>query len=115
MEVDMGGSGQTDGRGARKCVADLATTVEVPEEAQPFIEWGQKDLLSCRQVAILLTIRANPGVSTGPVAMALGLSKPAVTRAADKLAEMGLVKRAIEPSDRRMVRLVPVASKKGKR
>ena len=99
----------------RKSVEQLSAAVVLPEEAVPFIKWGQKDLLSCRQVAILLTIRATPGVSTGPVAKALGLSKPAVTRAVDKLAKMRLVKRAMDPSDLRMVQLLPVASKKGGR
>lgn len=111
----MGVSEKTSGQGARKCVADLATAVAVPQEALPFMQWGQDDILSCRAVAVLLTIRANPGMSTGPIAAALGLRKPAVTRAVDRLAEMGLVKRAIEPSDRRMVRLMPINAKKGKR
>lgn len=111
----MGVSAKSNGQGARKCVADLATDVVVPQEALTFMQWGQEDILSCRQVAVLLTIRANPGMSTGPIAAALGVRKPAVTRAVDRLAEMGLVKRAIEPSDRRMVRLMPVNAKKGKR
>lgn len=105
-----------DGASPRsKRLADQASQITIPPEALPFIEWGREDLLSCRQVSILLTIRANPGMSTGAIASALGLNKPSVTRATDKLADMGLVRRAFQPDDRRMVRLLPVAPKKGKR
>jgi len=89
-----------------------ASGMTVPEAALPFLEWAQDDLLTCRQMAILMTVRANPGVSTGAIAEVLGLNKPAVTRTADKLVALGLLRRMRDPNDMRMVRLVPVTSKK---
>lgn len=89
-----------------------ASGMTVPEAVLPFLEWAQEDLLTCRQMAILMTVRANPGVSTGAIAEVLGLNKPAVTRTADKLVALGMLRRMRDPNDMRMVRLVPVASKK---
>ena len=89
-------------------------TGQVPEEALPFLSWDQRGEMSCRQVAILLTVRANPGFSTGAISQLLGVPKPAITRASRKLEQMGLMRRVTNSFDRRMVELWP-ASKKGRR
>jgi DNA-binding MarR family transcriptional regulator len=95
-------------------VESQASGMTLPDAVRPFLEWAQEDLLTCRQMAILMTVRANPGVSTGAIAEVLGLNKPAVTRTADKLVALGMLRRMKEPNDLRMVRLVPVTSKKGR-
>lgn len=89
-------------------------TGEVPEEALPFLSWDLIGEMSCRQVAVLMTVRANPGFSTGAIAQLLGIPKPAITRASQKLEQMGLMRRVTNSFDRRMVELWP-ASKKGRR
>lgn len=60
--------------------------------------------LSARQMALLLTVYLTPPPHTvrGLSAM-LGVSKPAVTRALDRLGEFGLAKRKIDETDRRSV------------
>lgn len=97
-------------------VADQATSVLIPAEAEPFMEFeAYKAEISCRQAAIYLTICANPGFSTGAIATALGLSKPAVTRATTKLIGLRLVRREIDLGDRRMVRLYAGSGKRVKK
>lgn len=86
--------------------------VTVPTEAKPFLAFGQYDLLTCRQAAILMTLRANPGLTVGAIAGALGLNKPSVTRSVDKLEAFGLARRAIDPADRRLVEIWPATSRK---
>ena len=93
-------------------IESQASGMTLPDAVRPFLEWAQEDLLTCRQMVILMTVRANPGVSTGAIAEVLGLNKPAVTRTADKLVALGMLRRMKEPNDLRMVRLVPVTSKK---
>jgi DNA-binding MarR family transcriptional regulator len=60
--------------------------------------------LSARQMAILLSIymEAPPHTVRG-MAAALGISKPAVTRALDTLAKHGFVRRAPDPADGRSI------------
>lgn len=94
--------------------ADQVAQITIPPEAQPFMVWGHNDILTCRQVAILLTVRVNPGLSTGGLAGALGLSKPVLTRAIDRLTGMGLVRRSVDSGDRRLVQVWPIISKKGR-
>lgn len=62
--------------------------------------------LSARQMALMLTVytTASPHTVRG-LAAALNISKPAVTRAVDRLSELGLVKRKIDETDRRSVLL----------
>jgi DNA-binding MarR family transcriptional regulator len=63
--------------------------------------------LTARQTAILLTCHlSETGQTVRGVAADLKISKPAVTRAIDKLAAMGLVERADDPSDGRSVLLL---------
>jgi len=60
--------------------------------------------LSARQMAILLTVylTAPPHTVRG-LAQTLNISKPAVTRALDRLGELGLLKRRPDETDRRSV------------
>lgn len=60
--------------------------------------------LSARQMALLLTVYITPPPHTvRGLAETLKVSKPAVTRAVDRLAEYGLVKRKVDEKDRRSV------------
>ena len=88
--------------------------ITVPDEALMFMQWGNLEQLTCRQAAILLMIKANPGCTVGAIAHVLNVPKPAVTRAADKLASWSLVHRRLCLSDRRLIELWP-GRKKGNR
>ncbi|WP_086463713.1 MarR family transcriptional regulator [Oceanibaculum nanhaiense] len=60
--------------------------------------------LSSRQMAILLTVYLTPPPHTvRGLAQTLSISKPAVTRALDRLGELGLLKRRPDETDRRSV------------
>ena len=60
--------------------------------------------LSARQLALMLTVylTAPPHTVRG-LAARLNVSKPAITRALDRLGALGFVKRKIDPADRRNV------------
>jgi DNA-binding MarR family transcriptional regulator len=60
--------------------------------------------LSARQMAILLHCYTNGGPHTvRGLALRLGISKPAVTRALDRLGEFDLIRRKVDMTDRRSV------------
>jgi DNA-binding MarR family transcriptional regulator len=61
--------------------------------------------LSMRQTAILFMVYDNDGrpYSVKDLAAALNLSKPAVTRALDRLGELKLTTRETDKNDRRMI------------
>ncbi|WP_425406753.1 MarR family transcriptional regulator [Hwanghaeella sp.] len=60
--------------------------------------------LSARQMAVLTTVYLQPSPHTvRGLAEALNVSKPAVTRALDRLSELGLVRRKPDEEDRRSV------------
>lgn len=60
--------------------------------------------LSARQMAVMLTVYILPPPHTvRGLAEALNVSKPAITRALDRLSELGLVKRKVDEKDRRSV------------
>lgn len=60
--------------------------------------------LSARQLAVLLTVYLGEGPHTvRGLAADLNVSKPAVTRALDRLGELDLARRHVDPSDRRSV------------
>ena len=60
--------------------------------------------LSSRQMAVLLTVYLQPPPHTvRGLAEALSVSKPAITRALDRLGELGLVRRKTDDEDRRSV------------
>jgi len=87
---------------------DQASGMVIPADAQGYMDWVRMDgNMTCRQVAVLLAVRANPGVSTGAVAALLGIAQPVVTRAADKLASLNFLHRQLHPTDYRLVKLMP--------
>ena len=60
--------------------------------------------LSARQMALLLTVYMTPPPHTvRGLAESLNVSKPAITRAIDRLSEIGLLKRKVDDNDRRSV------------
>ncbi|MBF0560756.1 MAG: MarR family transcriptional regulator [Alphaproteobacteria bacterium] len=60
--------------------------------------------LSARQMALLLTVYVNlPPHTVRGLAKILNVTKPAVTRAVDRLSELGLVRRKVDDTDRRSV------------
>ena len=60
--------------------------------------------LSARQLGVFLTCYLNDGAHTvRGLAADLNVSKPAITRALDRLGELDLARRKVDPSDRRSV------------
>ena len=60
--------------------------------------------LSARQMAVLLTVyMTEPPHTVRALAEILNVSKPAITRAIDRLGEFGLARRKTDPRDRRSV------------
>lgn len=60
--------------------------------------------LSARQMALLLTVYLTPPPHTvRGLAITLNVSKPAITRALDRLSELGMIKRKTDDTDRRSV------------
>ena len=60
--------------------------------------------LSARQMAILLTVYlADPPHTVRGLAADLRISKPAVTRALDRLGRLGLARRKVDAADRRNI------------
>ena len=60
--------------------------------------------LSARQMSILLTVYLTPPPHTvRGLAQTLNISKPAVTRAIDRLTEIEFVRRKVDDQDRRSV------------
>lgn len=60
--------------------------------------------LSARQMALLLTVYLTPPPHTvRGLAELLNVSKPAITRAVNRLSELGLVRRKTDDDDRRSV------------
>lgn len=63
--------------------------------------------LSARQLAVFLTCYLNEGGHTvRGLAATLNVSKPAITRALDRLDDLGLAHRKTDPLDRRSVLVV---------
>ena len=60
--------------------------------------------LSARQLGVFLTCYLQEGPHTvRGLAMDLNVSKPAITRALDRLSELELARRKVDPADRRSV------------
>jgi DNA-binding MarR family transcriptional regulator len=60
--------------------------------------------LSARQLGVFLTCYLNDGPHTvRGLALDLNVSKPAITRALDRLGELDLARRKVDPLDRRSV------------
>ena len=83
-----------------------ADTITIPAAAQPYLRWLGEDL-TCRQAAVLAIVMDNPGVTVGAVARVMGVPKPSVTRAVDRLTEWNLAFRSHNPDDRRLVAIYP--------
>ena len=70
--------------------------------------------LSARQLAVLLKVYLEPSTqhTVRGLAAELNVSKPAITRALDRLGEFDLTKRETDPTDRRsiVVRRTPTGS-----
>ena len=65
---------------------------------------GDEPDLSARQMAIMLTVYLSDGPHTvRGLTAELVISKPAVTRALDRLADLEFIARAKDPRDRRSV------------
>lgn len=93
---------------------DTVGDMVIPGQVLPLIKWGKMERLTCRQAAILLLVRENPGANPSALAHIMDLPKPAVTRAVDKLIHWGLMTRSVSATDRRMVELWPTAKKVAK-
>ncbi len=62
--------------------------------------------LSARQMSLLLTVYLTPAPHTvRGLAELLKVTKPAITRAVDRLSELGMVRRKLDENDRRSVLL----------
>ncbi len=62
--------------------------------------------LSARQMSLLLTVYLTPAPHTvRGLAELLKVTKPAITRAVDRLSDLGMVRRKIDENDRRSVLL----------
>ena len=60
--------------------------------------------LSARQMGVFLSVYLNPGPHTvRGLAQDLNVSKPAITRALDRLGELDLARRKVDTMDRRSV------------
>ncbi len=60
--------------------------------------------LSARQLGVFLTVYLNDGPHTvRGLAAELNVSKPAITRALDRLGELDLARRKVDPMDRRSI------------
>jgi DNA-binding MarR family transcriptional regulator len=64
--------------------------------------------LTSRQFGVFLTVYMTAGPHTvRGLAAELNVSKPAITRALDRLGELGLARRKVDPMDRRSVLVQP--------
>ena len=83
----------------------------LPPEAQPFATFADADPnMTCRQAAILALVAAHSGQSNNVIARTLCVSAPVVSRAADRLALLGLLLRVQDDEDRRKVCLTITAA-----
>lgn len=68
-----------------------------------YVRSGEPDLTN-RQMALLLVVYLNPGPHTvRGLARLLGVSKPVITRALNKLGALGYLRRQRDDSDRRNI------------
>jgi DNA-binding MarR family transcriptional regulator len=89
----------------------MTNTLTIPPAARAFLIAADADAnMTCRQMAILALVAEHPGLSNGPIAGAMKISRPVVTRAADRLTELGLLLRVQDDEDRRKVCLTVTAA-----
>jgi len=83
----------------------LAGLIDFAKAIRVLVRSDVRDL-STRQLGILTTLALEPDLNTvRGLAIHLRMSKPAVTRALDRLEQEGLAKRRPDPTDRRSVLL----------
>jgi DNA-binding MarR family transcriptional regulator len=75
-----------------------------------FQAWSELGLTTA-QLRLMLLLRESPGVTAGELAHRLGVTPPTISGIVDRLVRLELVRRADDPSDRRLVR--NVLSEKG--
>jgi MarR family transcriptional regulator, transcriptional regulator for hemolysin len=78
----------------------------LPEDLREQFEQG----VTLHQAEALVFIVANPSATMNDVARHQGISMSSCTALVDRLQRQGFVERAADPSDRRVVRVVPTAN-----
>src|SRR5918998_1376468 len=102
-----GGNDSPPGQGRERTMtarlADDALTQVLRRTVVAMVRQDGPDL-SARQLSVLLTVYLNDGPHTvRGLAAELNVSKPAITRALDRLGELDLARRKVDPMDRRSV------------
>src|SRR3954470_22462952 len=84
-------------------VSGDALTQVLRQTILALVRRNEADLTS-RQFGVFLTVYLTAGPHTvRGLAAELNISKPAITRALDRLGELGLARRKVDPMDRRSV------------
>src|SRR5829696_7617892 len=84
-------------------MGDDALTQVLRKTIQALVRRDDADLTS-RQFGVFLTVYLTTGPHTvRGLAAELNVSKPAITRALDRLGELSLARRKVDPKDRRSV------------
>ena len=84
-------------------MGDNALTQVLRKTILALVRRDETDLTS-RQFGVLLTVYLSPGPHTvRGLAAELNVSKPAITRSLDRLGELSLARRKVDPTDRRSV------------
>jgi len=84
-------------------MSDDALTQVLRKTILALVRRDEADLTS-RQFGVFLTVYLTAGPHTvRGLAAGLNVSKPAITRVLDRLSELGLVRRKVDPVDRRSV------------
>src|SRR3954463_8826780 len=84
-------------------MGDDALTQVLRKTIQALVRRDEADLTS-RQFGVFLTVYLTAGPHTvRGLAAELNVSKPAITRALDRLGELSLARRKVDPMDRRSV------------
>lgn len=87
--------------------SDDAMTHLLRKTVLALVRRDEADLTS-RQFGVFLTVYLTAGPHTvRGLAAGLNVSKPAITRALDRLGELSLVRRKVDPMDRRSVLVQP--------
>ena len=82
----------------RKALVDIFTNAMIANVK------GDEPDLTCRQMAVFLRVYSQPGPHTiRGLSALLNVPKPSITRAVDRLVEFDLVRRSIDPADRRSI------------
>src|SRR5918998_3877356 len=102
-----GGNDSPPGQGRERTMtarlADDALTQVLRRTVVAMVRQDGPDL-SARQLSVFLTVYLNDGPHTvRGLAAELNVSKPAITRALDRLGELDVARRRVDPADRRSV------------